>query len=497
MSNPISPSDTPHSTAPQERQFFGQPWGLANLFGIELWERFSFYGMQSLLAFYLYYSVAEGGLGMDQAAALSIVGAYGGFVYMTSLIASFVADRMLGSERTLFYSAILVMIGHVALALLPGYAGLSVGLVAIAVGSGGVKTCAQVVLGRLYNKADPRRDAGFSIFYMAINIGGLLGPLVTGWLWGWQGFHWGFGAAAIGMAVGLAQYIAMRRTTIGAAGHDVPNPLPRSAYPKWMGGAVVLAIVVVALIATGVVKLAWLSTIVAVIALIAVVTLLWQMRTSPLTTEVEKSRILGYIPMLVVGVIFFAIFQSQFTVLAVYADQRADLNLFGWQMAPGQVTSFNPVFIILFSPVFAWLWTKLGSRQPSSPMKFGVASIIIGVSLFFFLPYVGGEANSTPIFVLIWILFLFTMGELMLSPVGNSLATKVAPEAFQSRMMAVWMLAVSMGTALSGTLGAMYDPTSAAAEYSFFITLAIAAIVVGLALIAVRAWVTRQFVDVK
>ena len=477
MSNPISPSDTPHSTAPQERQFFGQPWGLANLFGIELWERFSFYGMQSLLAFYLYYSVAEGGLGMDQAAALSIVGAYGGFVYMTSLIASFVADRMLGSERTLFYSAILVMIGHVALALLPGYAGLSVGLVAIAVGSGGVKTCAQVVLGRLYNKADPRRDAGFSIFYMAINIGGLLGPLVTGWLWGWQGFHWGFGAAAIGMAVGLAQYIAMRRTTIGAAGHDVPNPLPRSAYPKWMGGAVVLAIVVV--------------------ALIAVVTLLWQMRTSPLTTEVEKSRILGYIPMLVVGVIFFAIFQSQFTVLAVYADQRADLNLFGWQMAPGQVTSFNPVFIILFSPVFAWLWTKLGSRQPSSPMKFGVASIIIGVSLFFFLPYVGGEANSTPIFVLIWILFLFTMGELMLSPVGNSLATKVAPEAFQSRMMAVWMLAVSMGTALSGTLGAMYDPTSAAAEYSFFITLAIAAIVVGLALIAVRAWVTRQFVDVK
>ena len=497
MSNPISDTETPDTPAPQERQFFGQPWGLANLFGIELWERFSFYGMQSLLAFYLYYSVADGGLGMDQAAALSIVGAYGGFVYMTSLVASFVADRMLGSERTLFYSAILVMLGHVFLAVIPGYAGLSIGLVFIAVGSGGVKTCAQVVLGNLYDKTDPRRDAGFSIFYMAINIGGLLGPLITGWLWGWQGFHWGFGAAAIGMALGLIQYIAMRKTTIHAAGHEVPNPLPRSEYPKWIGGAVVVVAIVIALIATGVVKLDWLSTIVAVIALIAVVGLLWQMHTSPLTSDVEKSRILGYIPMLVVGVLFFAIFQSQFTVLAVYADQRADLNLFGWEMVPGQITSFNPIFIILFSPVFAWLWTKLRNRQPSSPMKFGIASIIIGISLFFFLPFVGGGENSTPIFVLIWILFLFTMGELMLSPVGNSLATKVAPAAFQSRMMAVWMLAVSMGTALSGTLGAMYDPTSASAEYSFFITLAIVAIVVGLALILVRKWVTKKFVDVK
>lgn len=490
-------TSSPAALPPTERTFLGQPWGLANLFGIELWERFSYYGMQSLLAFYLYYAISEGGLGMDQGAALSIVGAYGGFVYMTALIASFVSDRILGSERTLFYSAILVMFGHIALALIPGYAGLAVGLVSIAVGSGGVKTASQVVLGQLYSKSDPRRDAGFSIFYMAINIGGLLGPLITGWLWGWQGFHWGFGAAAVGMAIGLVQYTAGRRTTIEAAGQDVPNPLPRSQYLPWALGALIVAAGAVILVATGVVQLEWLSTIIAVIALLAAVTLLWQMHTSPLTDATEKSRLLGYIPMLLVAVVFFAIFQSQFTVLAVYADQRTNLSFFRLTLTPGQVTSFNPVFIIIFSGLFAALWTKLGKRQPSSPVKFGIASIIIGVSLFFFLPFAGGEANSTPLLVIVWILFLFTMGELMLSPVGNSLATKVAPDAFQSRMMAVWLMALSMGTALSGTLGGFYDPSSAATERSFFIMVGVAAIIVGLIIISLKGWVLKKFVDVR
>ena len=171
----------PGVAAPQtERKFFGQPWGLANLFGIELWERFSFYGMNSLLGYYMYYSATEGGLGIDETTALSLVGAYGGFVYMMALVASFVGDRILGAERTLFYSAILVMVGHVVLALVPGAAGLAIGLVCVGIGSGGVKTATQVVLGDLYTREDPRRDAGFSIFYMSVNIGGLLGPAITG-----------------------------------------------------------------------------------------------------------------------------------------------------------------------------------------------------------------------------------------------------------------------------------------------------------------------------
>ncbi|MGD7003859.1 peptide MFS transporter [Corynebacterium halotolerans] len=494
---PNSSSAPPSLDAHQQRQFFGQPWGLANLFGVEMWERFSFYGMQSILAFYLYHSVTDGGLGMDQAAALSIVGAYGGFVYMMSLAASFVADRIFGSEKTLFYSAIIVMLGHIALALIPGYAGLSIGLVLIGLGSGGVKTAAQVVLGQLYSRTDPRRDAGFSIFYMGVNLGGLFGPLLTNAIWGWGGFHWGFGIAAIGMALGLIQYVLMRKTTIGAAGHEVPNPLPRNHYLPWITGTVIVVAAVVALIGTGVIRLEWLSNIMAFIALFAAVALLVQMYTSPLTTAKEKSRLLGFIPMFVGGVLFFAIFQSQFTVLAVYADQRLNRDFFGIELQPGLVNSFNPIFIIIFSGVFAALWTKLGKRQWSTAVKFGVANMIIGVSLFFFLPYAGGGPNSTPMILIIWVYFLFTIGELLLSPVGNSLATKVAPEAFQSRMFAVWLMAVSMGTSLSGTLGSYYNSEDASAERTFFIVVGISTIIIGVLIILSKNWVLKKFIDVR
>ncbi|WP_066525603.1 peptide MFS transporter [Corynebacterium bouchesdurhonense] len=494
----MSTQTPPGADAPQtERTFFGQPWGLANLFGIELWERFSFYGMQALLAFYMYYATTEGGLGIGQSTALSLVGAYGGFVYMMALVASFVGDRLLGAERTLYYSAILVMIGHIVLALVPGAAGLAIGLVCVGIGSGGVKTASQVVLGDLYSREDPRRDAGFSIFYMAVNIGGLLGPAVTGWVWGMAGFHWGFGLAAIGMAIGLAQYTAMRKSSIGAAGSEVPNPLPRSEWAKWGLGVAAVALLLVGLLATGILPLDWLSWVVFTVALVATVVLLREMYASTEVTDAEKSRLTGYIPLLVGSVAFFAIFQSQFTVVAVYSDQRADLSLFGFSLTPAQVQSFNPAFIIIFAPLFATAWTKLGERQWSSATKFGVANIIIGLSLFIFLPYVGKGEQSTPLLVLVLILFLFTMGELLLSPVGNSLATKVAPLAFKSRLFAVWLMSVSMGTALSGVLGSLYNPDDATAERTFFLTLSAITIALGVFLVAIRRWVARKFVDIR
>lgn len=496
-SEPTGSQPPSASGAHHERTFFGQPWGLANLFNIELWERFSFYGMQALLTFYLYYSATDGGLGMSEVSAVSLVGAYGGFVYITSLIASFVSDRILGAERTLFFSAILVMLGHIMLALVPGYPGLALGLVCIGLGSGGVKTSSQVVLGELYARKDPRRDAGFSIFYMSVNIGGLLGPWLTGLGWQLGGFHLGFGLAAIGMGLGLILYILMRKSTIGAAGSEIPNPMPHRQYLPWAIGAAIVVAIVATLIATGVIKISWLSTIMAAIAFIAAVVLLIQMYTSNLVTATERSRLLGFIPMLVGGVIFFAIFQSQFTVLAIYADQRLNLNLLGFELAPSQVQSFNPLFIIIFAGLFAALWTKLGDRQWSTPVKFGVANMIIGISLFFFLPFAGGGEGSTPLLIVVWILFLFTMGELLLSPVGNSLATKVAPEAFRSRLFAVWLMAVSMGTSLSGNLGALYNPDDAGAERTFFTSVGIAAIVLGIIIVALRKWILNKFVDVR
>jgi hypothetical protein len=458
-----------------------------------MWERFSFYGMQSIVLLYMYYATTDGGLGLDRGDATSIVGAYGGLVYMACLLASLVADRILGAERTLFYSAIMVMAGHLVLAFIPAVTGLAIGLILIAVGSGGVKTTASVVLGSLYSRDDPRRDGGFSVFYMGVNIGALFGPLLTTAMWGWKGFHWGFGIAAVGMALGLIQYTAMRKTTIKDAGHEIPNPADFKQRMLGLGAIVVAVLVMVIGLGTGIIKVEWLSNIVTAVALIAAVYFWIQMYTSDLVTRKEKNRLLGFIPMFISGVLFFGIFQQQFTVMTIYADVRLDRHIFGIEIPPSLVQSINPIFIVIFSAIFAAMWTKLGDRQWSTPVKFGVANIIIGISLFFFLPFSGSGANSTPMYVIIWILFLFTMGELMLSPVGNSLATKVAPEAFPSRMMAVWMMAVAMGTALAGSLASFYNPEDAGAENTFFISLGVVSIALGIVLLVLSRWVVKKF----
>ncbi len=167
--------------ADHDTRFFGQPWSLMHIFFVEMWERFSFYGMQGILLLYMYYSVQQGGLGMPEVVATGIVGAYGGTVYLSTILGAWIADRLLGSERVLFFSAIVIMAGHIALSLLPGYVGLTVGLILVAFGSGGLKANATAVVGTLYAPGDVRRDAGFSLFYLGINLGAFLGPLLTGW----------------------------------------------------------------------------------------------------------------------------------------------------------------------------------------------------------------------------------------------------------------------------------------------------------------------------
>ena len=237
---------------PGDRSFLGQPRVLANLFGVELWERFSFYGMQGILAIYLYYSVAEGGLGISETVALGIVGAYGGAVYLSTIIAAWIADRLIGAERTLFYSAWLVVFGHLGLALIPGIAGVGVGLVLIALGSGGVKANASSLVGTLYAADDERRDAGFSLFYLGINLGALVGPLLTGLLQKQWGFHVGFAQAAIGMIFGLVQY-ALGRSRLPAESRVVPNPLPAAERGRWIAIAVAAVAAIVVLCVTGVI----------------------------------------------------------------------------------------------------------------------------------------------------------------------------------------------------------------------------------------------------
>lgn len=493
--NPHGATNHPAPEA-KERTFFGHPWGLANLSGVEMWERFSFYGLQALLTYYLYYATVDGGLGMEKNTALSIVGAYGGLVYLTSVAGAWVADRLLSAERTLFYSAIVVMCGHISLAVIPGFTGVAIGLVAIAMGSGALKTTSSVVLGQLYTRDDARRDGGFSIYYMGVNIGGLLGPIITNSLWKGMGFKWGFGAAAVMMAIGLVQYVLMRKQTIKDAGHEVANPLPRNKYLPVFGGAALAIAIFVALFATGVIHISHLADVTALIAVVIAIVLWLEMYRSHNVTAEERSRLVGFIPMFLAAVVFWSLFQQQFTVLAVYSDQRLNRNVFGMELAPGVVQSINPLFIILFAGVFASVWTKLGSRQPSYAVKFSLALAIIGLTMLVFLPYAGGGANSTPFFVIFVILFLFTMAELLLSPVGNSMTTRLAPQAFPTRMFALWLLSVSLGTSLSGSLAQFYDPTSASAERTYFLASFVVTIILAAAVFLLRGWINRKFIDV-
>jgi MFS family permease len=332
----------PRTPQAPKRTFFGHPLGLANLAGVEMWERFSFYGMQGILVFYLYYALTDGGLGLTEASATSIVGAYGGTVYLSAILGAWVADRLLGAERALTAAATVIMLGHLSLALIPGFLGVGVGLVCNAVGSGTLKATTSSVLGDLYEPQDQRRDAGFSIYYMGVNIGALAGPLLTGLLWDLGGFHWGFGLAAVGMAIGLAQYLLLRRATLADAGHEVTNPLDRRGKVRY-GLIAAAVIVVIALLAmTGVITAGRLSTIVVGVTLAATIALFTVILTSSRITREERSRVLSFIPMFIASAVFWSLFQQQFTVVALYADQRLDLSLFGWTMPPSWVQSINP-----------------------------------------------------------------------------------------------------------------------------------------------------------
>ncbi|MBF4604063.1 peptide MFS transporter [Curtobacterium sp. VKM Ac-2861] len=473
----MSGSTTGHDPKPK-RTFFGQPFELSTPFAVELWERFSFYGMQGIVLIYMYYTVTQGGLGIDKGIATGIMGAYGGAVYLFTIIGAWIADRLLGADRTLFGSAIVVMLGHIALALIPGVAGVGVGLVLIALGSGGLKATATTIVGGLYSRDDPRRDAGFSLYYLGVNLGAFFGPLLTGLLQSSLGFHYGFGLAAVGMAAGLVQY-AIRRKNLPDTVRHVTNPVDRRRLPLIGVGVVVALVVIAVAVLTGLLNVGNLPTVVVAIVILATIGYFVVILTSGITAQ-ERSRVFAFIPLFIGSAVFWSLYQQQFTVVTVYSDERLNRSLFGWEMPVSWVQSINPVFIIVLSGVFAALWTKLGDRQPSTPTKFGLGTGIMGVAFLLFLPFVGSGQNGTPLLALVGILLVFTLAELLLSPVGQSVATKLAPPKFQTQMVALFFLSVSLGTAVTGVLSQYYDPAN---EAPYFAVLGLVAVAVGVVLL--------------
>ncbi len=428
--------------------FFGHPRGLLTLFLTELWERFSYYGMRAILILYMVAPVAAGGLGLDNVKAAAIYGAYTGSVYFATIPGGWIADRLLGLRRAVLAGGVLIALGHYCLfgARTPEL--FYVGLGLIVLGTGLLKANVSSIVGQLYAEGDARRDAGFSIFYMGINVGALVSPLVCGWLAQKVGWHWGFGAAAFGMTLGLVQYV-LGSHRLGDAGQlEAPPKDPGALWAK-------VAVVVVAVGAFLFYAWPWRDWVIlgGTIALFA-----WLLKTGG-TTPVETKRIGAIIVLFVFAMLFWVGFEQAGSSLTLFADQNTNNTLLGYEFPSSWYQSVEPVFVVTLAPVFAWLWVRLGKREPSSPAKFAWGLLLLALGFLLIAvaaQLVSGSSLKVGPLWLVGLYFFHALGELSLSPVGLSTVTKLAPVRIVGLMMGVWFLALSLGNFIGGHVAGLF-----------------------------------------
>lgn len=453
------------TVATQQRQ----PAGLKVLFFAEMWERFSFYGMRALLVFYL----TKHWL-FDDRMATGLYATYGSLVYLTPVIGGLIADRWLGFRRAVVLGGILLVIGHLGMAFEGEAARLVNGIIVrdetalgifylslafIIVGVGFLKPNISSIVGDLYAKDDPRRDGGFTLFYMGINVGAMVAALVCGWLgenWGWS---WGFGLAGIGMFAGLVTFVRGGHLLQGAG--EVPSGVDL-ASPVW--GGVSLNGLILAGTVAGIATAWWLvqhppvvGGLLGLCSLVAVagVIIFSIIRCSP----GERDRMLVLLFLIAVSVLFWALFEQAGSSMNLFADRVIDRDVGPVTIAASQLQSLNPAFIILLAPVFArvWLWLAGRGQEPSTPMKFALALVQVGIG---FLALVFGiqSADADGTVALMWLVlayFLHTTGELCLSPVGLSMVTKLSVPRIVGLMMGIWFLSSSAAHYVAGIIAAL------------------------------------------
>jgi len=423
----------------------GHPRGLTTLFFTEMWERFSYYGMRALLILFMTASVAQGGLGWDARRAATIYGLYTAGVYFTAIPGGWIADRLLGQRRAVLWGGVLIALGHYSLALniLPFF---FAGLVLIVFGTGLLKPNISSMVGQLYAPGDQRRDAGFSIFYMGINTGALIAPIICSYLGEKIAWHWGFGAAAIGMTCGLIQYV-LGGKRLGQAG--LMQAPPENAGATW---ARVIAVIVAG---TAVLWALWDFKDFVILGGTAVffVSLVRQGRT-----PIERKRIGAVIVLFVFATLFWGAFEQAGSSLNLFAQRFTRRVVFGWEFPAGWFQSMNSAFLVALAPVFAWVWIRLGKREPSSPTKFVIALVCVGLGFLVVAigAWLGGDQPVSP-WWLIGVYFFHTLGELSLSPVGMSAVTKLAPARLVGSMMGVWFLSISLGNFIGGRVAGLFE----------------------------------------
>ncbi len=458
-----SPGDsgaaTGSATLPSQRGFFGHPRGLSTLFFTEMWERFSYYGLRAILILFMTATVADGGLGMQVSTAAAIVGVYTAAVYLMALPGGWIADRIIGQRRAVLIGGVIIAAGHFSMAV-PGLTTFYLGLLLIVLGTGLLKPNISAMVGELYPAdATARRDAGFSIFYMGINIGAFLAPLIVGGLGENVNWHLGFGAAGVGMILGLLQYV-MGGKHLGDAGlaPDATEAERSANMRKLIIGLIAFAafIAVLLLLRVPVETIAGAGT--AVIVASTVLYFAYVFIAGGLTRE-EKGRVGAIAVFFFAAAVFWAGFEQASTSLNLVAERLTDLNFFGWDMPASWLQSANPLFIVSFAPLFAWLWIWLSKRnaEPSSPRKFSIGLILLGLGFLVIMVGTMGVAANGGRMAVWWLVFtymLHTCGELALSPVGLSTVTKLSPKRMVGQMMGIWFMATSLGNLIAGLLAA-------------------------------------------
>ena len=485
------------------RSFFGHPGGLSTLFFTEMWERFSYYGIRPLLILFMTAALASGGFAFTRESAAAIVGIYASSVYLASLPGGWIADRWLGLRRAIWWGGVLIALGHLSIALSVVFAhqAFFLGLILIVMGTGLLKPNISAIVGDLYPEGGARRDSGFAIFYMGINLGAFIAPFLTGALGERVGWHWGFGVAGLGMLCGLLTYRARANRTLGTIRlrPSVGVAQQRQVRNTTFAGLALIA-VVVALAMAGVIPInpvAIAQKMTVVIGVMAVAYFTYLFFFAGLDRD-ETKRTGVILVLFVFSAIFWSAYEQAPTSLNLFARDFTDRHIFGWEMPTLWLQSATPFFVIALSPVFAAVWLALAKRgiDLSSPTKFAFALFAAGLSYLIMVSATnhviagGGVGARVSVLWLLVTYFLQVIGELALSPVGLSSVTKLAPPRFIGQMMGVWFMSIALGNLVAGLLGGQVDPEKLASMPLLFqrtaVTLFIAAALLAAMVIPIR-----------
>lgn len=466
--------------------FFGHPKGLQTLFLTEMWERMSYYGMRGILVLFMTAALQDGGLGLVEASAFAIYGLYTASVYFMGLPGGWIADRLIGSQKAIWYGGIVIMLGHIVLAI-PSDQTFFIGLVLVVLGTGLLKPNISAVVGQLYSLDDQRRDSGYAIYYMGINIGSFIGYTVCGYLAPNMGWHWAFGAAAVGMGLGLIQY-KLTLNNLNGAGALPTDTLSAQANKKsWM---IIFSLLVALAITIGVVMTGLLTINPIILAKYTAIAItatffiyFFAIYFLGNLTAIEKKGMWALMLVCVASACFWSGFEQAGSSLNIFARDFTERTVAGFEIPTAWFQNANPFFIILLTPFFAAIWINLGKRlvTPAYGIKCAVGLMIMGsgfIAIFFAAQVAAGGAKAAP-FLLILTYFLHTVGELCLSPISLSAVSKLSPRRFAGQMMGIFVLTYSIGNIIAGLLAGGFDSKNVAEMPNLFLQIATFSIGIG------------------